>query len=176
MATNNAKREFEKYLKKWTIKDNRFGNGVDVGCGTMRIDEMIPSMDRQPNYLYANAQWCWDCKDLELFNDNKLDFIFSSHCLEDFENIPKVFLSWWRKLKPAGVMLLLLPDMESGRYPKVGEPRGNPSHRTNVGKNFIRTMLTKLKKESGIKYEILQEDTIPHNESCSIDYVIKKLR
>ena len=27
-----------------------------------------------------------------------------------------------------------------------------------------------------IKYEILQIDTIPHNVSCSIDFVIKKLK
>ncbi len=175
VKVNNAKIEFERYLKKWCIKDNRYLNGVDVGCGTSRIDPMIPSIDNQPNYMYAHNQYLWDCKDLELFNDNKLDFIFSSHCLEDFADIPTVFENWWKKLKADGLMLLLLPDMEGGRYNKVEDVGGNPSHKTNAGKSFMHTMLEGLKEQSRIKdYEIVQEDTIPHTESCSIDFVIKK--
>jgi len=174
MDINNAKTEFEKYLKKWAIEGNRFKNGIDVGCGTCRIDDMIVSVDQQPDYRYAHAQFVWDCRNLDLFADNALDFIFSSHCLEDFENIPEVFMAWWRKLKIDGLMLLLLPDMENGRYPRVDDPRGNPSHRTNTGKNYICAMLENLRAASRIEYEILQVDTIPHNESSSIDFVIKK--
>jgi predicted SAM-dependent methyltransferase len=172
---NNAKKEFEKYLKKFAIKDNRFGNGIDIGCGTNRIDDMILSIDQQANWKYANAQIVWDCKNLELFNDNVLDFIFSSHVLEDFDDIPGVFLSWWRKLKVGGKMLLLVPDIQGGRYPKCGEPGANPSHKTDVGKKYFNEMLDRLKKEGKIKYKILQQDTIPHNESSSIDFVIERL-
>ncbi len=181
---NNAKKEFETYLKKWVVKDNRYLNGIDVGCGTTRIDDMIVSIDRQPDYSFASAQLVWDCKDLEIFNNNALDFIFSSHVLEDFENIPEVFKNWWKKLKVDGLMLLLLPDMEicdcehckgKSRYPRV-EDGGNPSHRTNVGKEFITKMLTKLKEICEVDYEILQADTIPHNACCSVDFVIKKRR
>ncbi len=174
MDINNARIEFEKYLKKWTIKDNRYMNGIDVGCGTSRIDDMIVSIDQQSNYKYAHAQLVWDCHNLDLFSDNVLDFIFSSHVLEDFEDIPKVFLAWWRKLKKDGLMLLLLPDMEGGRYPKV-EEGGNPSHRTNVGKNYVVDMLEKLKSNGELDYKIEQMDTVPHNESSSIDFVIRKL-
>ena len=175
MDINSAKVEFEKYLRKWATVNNRWGNGVDVGCGTARVSDMITSVDRQPDYRYAHAQFVWDCHDLELFNNGVLDFIFSSHCLEDFEDIPTVFLNWWRKLKVGGVMLLLLPDMEGGRYPKVDEPNGNPSHRTNVGVNFIHSMLDRLKGRELIDYKIEQEDTVPHNESSSVDFVIRKI-
>ena len=175
MNENSARDEFEKYLKKWTIVNNRFGNGVDVGCGTSRIDSMITSIDQQPNYQFAHAQFVWNCHDLELFNNGVLDFIFSSHCLEDFEDIPTVFMNWWRKLKIGGAMLLLLPDMENGRYPKVGQPNGNPSHKTDVGKNYIIGMLNGFQSRELIKYELLQCDTIPHNVSSSIDFAIKKL-
>ena len=172
---NNAAKEFEKYLKKWVIKDNRFLNGIDIGCGTKRIDDMIVSIDQQSNYKYAHAQFVWDCKDLELFSDNILDFIFSSHVLEDFEDIPAVFCAWWKKLKVGGFMLLLLPDIQGGRYPKCGESGSNPSHRTDVGKEHMNSMLRDLQKKGKIKYEMAQQDTIPHNESSSIDFVIKKL-
>lgn len=171
---NNAKREFETYMRKWVTRENRWMNGIDVGCGTARISDMIVSIDQQPDYRYAHAQIVWDCSNLDLFADQKLDFIFSSHCLEDFEDIPKVFYRWWQKLRPDGMMLLLLPDIEGGRYPKVGEPNGNPSHRTNVGKTYIRQMLETFRKDGKLEYEMLQEDTIPHNESSSIDFVIKK--
>jgi len=186
---NNAKYEFETFLKKWTIENNRFKNGIDVGCGTSRIDNMIVSLDQNPEYKYAHANFVWDCHDLEIFNDNSLDFIFSSHCLEDFEDIKIVFFNWWKKLKPNGLILLLLPDMEKcdcehckGRsrywtiedYQKTGQ--GNPSHKTNVGKKFINSLLQELYEIDKIKYEVLQQDTIPHNSSSSIDFVIKKIK
>ena len=181
MDINSAKGEFEKYLRKWAVIENRWGNGIDVGCGTARIDNMIVSIDRQPDYKYAHAQFVWDCHDLELFNNGVLDFLFSSHVLEDFEDIETVFLNWWRKLKVGGVMLLLLPDMEGGRYPKIeeknpdGSSKGNPSHHTNVGKDYIHALLDRLKSRELIDYKIEQEDTVPHNESSSIDFVIRRL-
>lgn len=171
---NNSRIEFEKYMKKWVVHNNRYDNGVDVGSGTSRCDDMILSIDQQADYQYAHAQLVWNCHDLELFNNGVLDFIYSSHVLEDFEDIPVVFENWWRKLKVGGLMLLLLPDMQGGRYPTV-EQGGNPSHRTNVGKEYIHGMLEKLAGLERIKYRILQEDTVSHNESSSIDFVIQKL-
>ena len=180
---NNAREEFEKYLKKYAWDGQRYKNGIDVGCGTARIDDMIISIDQQPDHRYAHNQIVWDCKNLNIFADNTLDFIFSSHCLEDFENIPHVFSNWWKKLISGGYMLLLLPDMEkcncqfcngSSRYPTIEDYKangeGNPSHKTNVGKRFISQMLETLR----LNYEIVQSDTIPHNEGCSIDFAILK--
>ena len=172
--------EFE-YIQKYLN-----GKGIDVGCGTNRLSDDILAVDQQGNKKYAHADVVHDCHDLDIrstqfkdkeytFSDSTFDFIFSSHCLEDFEDIPIVFMNWWRKLKPNGHMILLLPDMENGRYPKCSDPQGNPSHRTDVGAGFMTGMLTALKYNNGIKYEIVQIDTIPHNESCTIDIVIKKL-
>jgi len=177
----------EKFLYTEINKQKRFKNGVDLGCGTNRISDSIISIDAQGDPRYAHAQLVWDCHDLEIFSDNSLDFIFSSHCLEDFEDIPVVFLNWWRKLKADGLMILLLPDMEKCdcdhckggiRYPTIEDyqktGKGNPSHKTNVGKKFITDMLTDFYEKGKLKYEVLQQDSIPHNVSCSIDFVIKK--
>jgi predicted SAM-dependent methyltransferase len=185
---NNAHNEFKTYLEKWVIHNNRYDTGVDVGCGTCRVSDMIPSIDQQPDYKYAHAQWVWNCHDLDIFADGKLDFIVSSHCLEDFEDIQIVFKNWWRKLKNNGMMLLLLPDMEKcdcqfcnghSRYASIEDYKatgqGNPSHRSNVGKKYITSMLDDLKCRGEINYKIEQMDTIPHNVSCSIDFVIRKI-
>lgn len=174
----------EKYLYTEVNGQKRFKNGVDLGCGTNRLSKEVVSVDAQGDPRYSHAQLVYDCHDLDIFNDNKLDFIFSSHCLEDFEDIYVVFENWWRKLKVSGYMLLLLPDMANcdcqhckgkSRYPKVGEPNSNPSHKTNITKKYINDMLNSFLERNKIKYKILQEDTIPHNESCSIDYVIQKM-
>lgn len=164
----------EKYLT---------GIGIDVGCGTNRLSKDILAIDRNYEKKYADCEIVHDCKDLDInagfhwngkyysFKDCSFDFIFSSHVLEDFTDIPQVFRNWWRKLKPNGLMLLLLPDMENGRYPKVGEPTGNPAHRTNVGNDYIRRLL----KDLNFKHEFVQCDTLPHDKTCTIDFVIKKL-
>jgi len=172
-------KEFE-YIKNYIN-----GKGIDIGCGTNRLSNDILAIDQQPNKQYAHADIIHDCKDLNInsfewkgniysFIDNSFDFIFSSHCLEDFKNIPEVFLNWWKKIKKDGYMILLLPDIEGGRYPKCDNKHGNPSHRTDVGKNYIMDMLIELKNKNGIDYDVIQSDTIPHDKSCSIDFVIKK--
>jgi predicted SAM-dependent methyltransferase len=190
------------------VKDYLTGNGVDVGCGTNRISPEILSIDQQPNKKYAHADIVHDCHDLEIeenkewnefnytFEDNTLDFIFSSHCLEDFEDIETVYMNWWKKLKPNGYMLLLLPDMEacsceycqsepaqkarakekrSARYWTIEDYEqhhaGNPSHKTNVGKSYIIRMLDSL----DLKYKLIQCDTLPHDKTCTIDFVIQKI-
>jgi len=169
------KSDFES-VSKWMIENGRFKNGIDVGCGTNRLSPDVLSLDVQPDLRYASAQIVWNCKDLEFFNDGVLDFIFSSHCLEDFENIPDVFCAWWKKIKPNGLMILLLPDMQSGRYPKCSDPKGNPSHRTDTGKAFMEGMLQGLMERGKIKYKMEQIDTIPHDKSSSIDFVIRKIK
>lgn len=162
------------------------GKGIDVGCGTNRLSPDILAIDRQNNKKYSHADVIHDCHDLDIksvqwhdkeypFMIDSIDFIFSSHCLEDFEDIPIVFMNWWKKLKPNGYMILLLPDMENERYPKCNDPQGNPSHRTDVGAGYMRGLLDSLKYHNGIKFRIIQIDTIPHNESCTVDVVIQKL-
>lgn len=189
----------EKYIE---------GKGIDVGCGTNRLSPNVLAIDQQPNKEYSHADIVHDCQDLEIkgpiefngsqyeFKDNELDFIFSSHVLEDFEKISEVFMNWWKKLRAGGLMILLLPDMEacncdicnseeqfkyraseekSARYWTIEDyeknGKGNPSHRTNVGKQYIIGMLDAL----SINYEIVQLDTLAHNRTCTIDIVIKKL-
>lgn len=152
--------EVKQYIK---------GLGIDVGCGTNRVHPHIMSLDAQPDKRYADACIVWNCKDLEVFQEQTFDFIFSSHCLEDFEDIPKVFRRWFSRLKVGGVMILLLPDMENGRYPRV-EDGGNPSHRVNVGPDYFRY---KVLASSGLPHKVLQIDTVSHS-TATFDVVIQR--
>jgi predicted SAM-dependent methyltransferase len=145
------------------------GTGIDVGCGTARVHPDIPAVDQSREHSHADT--IHDCKDLEFLPEASQDFIFSSHCLEDFENIPEVFRAWWTRLKKGGLMVLLLPDIEGGRYPRAGQPGANPSHHTDVGPAWLLAMLRK----SGLAHEIVQIDTVPHDSSCTFDAVIRRL-
>ena len=76
---------------------------------------------------------------------------------------------WARQnLKPRGYLVLLLPDMQGGRYATVAEG-GNPSHKVDVGRPFILDILPQLPL-----LRLMQIDTIPHEKSCTIDVVFQK--
>lgn len=88
-------------------------NGLDIGSGGMPIlvqsvsvDYCFPGQYSELVNLKGNA------KNLYWFKDNCMDYVFSSHCFEDFpiEEKRAVFEEWLRVIKPGGLMLLYLPD------------------------------------------------------------------
>lgn len=167
------------------------GLGLDVGCGTNRLSPTVMTTDWFP---HADADLIWNCvheggRYIYPFRDNRFDFIFASHVLEDFapDEIQWVMDEWLRMIKPNGYLVILVPDIEGGRYPgidevftdqdeevktggrKAGELKGNPAHRVNMG----ITYMNKLVAESAHTLEVVQFDTIPHN-TMTLDFVIKK--
>jgi len=174
------------------------GLGLDVGCGTNRLSSTVMTTDWYP---HSHTDLIWNClpepKQGEQqyfypypFREDRFDFIFASHVLEDFrpEYIQLMFDELLRMVKPGGYLITLGPDMQNGRYPKwderftaedeevksgkraVGEQKGNPSHYIDWGLDLCH----KLKEESKYKTEIVCEDTIPHN-TMTIDFVVKKI-
>lgn len=53
--------------------------------------------------------------DLNMFNDNSVDLIYSSHSFEyfDVKEAPNVLKEWNRVLKPGGILRLAVPDFDS---------------------------------------------------------------
>lgn len=159
------------------------GKGLDMGCGNcpLLIDDYVHpvlrhncthidqapqpiAMEQIENVIQADA--------VTFKPDHKVDYIFSSHMVEDLPSRQAIIdcLNGWAKLlKAKGHIVLLLPSMEDGRYPRV-EEGGNPSHRVNVGFNFIQDIKLLLPN-----LELVQIDTIPHSKSCTFDVVFEKL-
>lgn len=151
------------------------GEGLDMGCGNCPLlrDDCI-HVDQAPQPIAVEQV------DLEsiiqanavTFDPNyKVDYIFSSHMVEDLPSkqaIIDCLNGWVKLLRPGGYIVLLLPDMQLERYPTV-ESGGNPSHRVNVGHQFIREILPELNELT-----LIQIDNIPHDKSCTIDVVFKK--
>lgn len=170
------------------MKKYLWGLGCDWGCGSNRLSPTVLSID---SYPHKEADLVWDILEKPFpFADNVFNFVFSSHCIEDMptDRTQYAFDELVRITKVGGHVVLLVPDMESGRYPKwdevftadslevirgerkIGELAGNPAHKQNFG----LIALNKLVYGSKYKMEIVQADKLPHNQ-MTLDFVVKKL-
>ena len=172
--------------------------GLDVGCGTNRLADSVLTTDWYP---HTHTDLVWNClpepKPGEPqyffqypFREDRFDFIFASHVLEDFHPnfIQLMFDELLRMIKPGGNFIILGPCMDGVRYAKwdekftaehpdvisgkrqIGDTIGNPSHLID----WDLELCHKLKAESKYQTEILQENLFPTNQ-MTIDFVLRKL-
>lgn len=151
------------------------GRGLDMGCGSCPLligDCTHVDISPQPlaelqvggSFVQSDA--------VTYVPRHKVNFVFSSHMVEDLatkEKIVSCINGWVDLLEPHGYVVLLLPDMQGGRYWTV-EEGGNPSHQVDVGAEFIREIEDDLPD-----LYLIQLDTIPHDKSCTIDVVFRKM-
>lgn len=103
------------------------GDGIDIGGG--------PDPLGQYAGVFARMRSCrtWDKEDgdamfMESVEDNSYDFLHSSHCLEDLDDVNVALENWIRIVKPGGYMVITVPDedmYEQGSWPS----RFNKSHK-----------------------------------------------
>lgn len=183
-TVNPVRYSFEKnvqYVQKF-LK----GKGADIGCGSCPL--LMPNclhidMSPQPltipqvSYFPESKFFVDDATSIRYYvGEKSLGYIFSSHMLEDlptFNEMVDCLYIWSKSLAHKGHVVLLLPDMQGGRHPTV-EQGGNPSHRVNVGRALFQEFIITDPKICDI-YEIAQIDTIPHDESDTIDIVLQKV-
>lgn len=107
------------------------------------------------------------------FENNSLDFVYSSHLLEDFAD-PKPYLSEWsRVLAIGGHLIILVPDKALWEEAvKNGQPPNcSHSHEYRVGE------LTQIFAEFYGHFEVLEDRlTALVPEDYTIMFVAKKLR
>jgi len=77
------------------------GKGYDIGC--MKSEWAFPGSI--PIDLAFEDKW-----HANNLPNQKVDYIFSSHCLEHIENWVETLDYWFDKLKNKGVLFLYLPD------------------------------------------------------------------
>jgi predicted SAM-dependent methyltransferase len=109
------------------------GCGADLGFGGDPITATAIRVDYPQPYTNVGhypVQLGGDATHLYWFADGVLDYVYSSHLLEDFEDTKSVLLEWLRVLKPGGRLILFCPDQAA--YEKhctsIGEGT-NPHHK-----------------------------------------------
>lgn len=154
-----------------------FGNGLDLGFGG---DPILPSsicIDRAEDH--ASRSKCenpspthitGDIWNLEWFKDGSLDYVFSSHALEDAEDTRAVISEWMRVLKPGGHLVLFLPDQKT--YEEDCRRRDYPPNKAHIHADFS---LKFVKDRLPFKSRVVHEEWPFPGNPYSFAIVVKKL-
>ena len=127
------------------------GYGCDIGFGGDPILNSSIRVDLPEPYASTgtrSVQLGGDCGDLYWFRDSVLDYIYSSHVIEDFDE-PKLYAvlrEWGRVLKPGAHLVLLQPDQQ--RYLATCNARGDYPNQNHALDHFsleyLRTVFARL--------------------------------
>ncbi|MFX0084288.1 MAG: methyltransferase domain-containing protein [Candidatus Hodarchaeota archaeon] len=122
-------------------------NGLDIGSDGAPLFIESVSIDRTCGNKSHLVQLRGDARDLYWFKDAVMDYVFSSHCLEDFipEEKHLVMKEWIRVIKQNGYFILYLPDEQ--KYKKKCEETGqsyNKAHKDKLfGISTVRNIVSK---------------------------------
>lgn len=113
------------------------GDGMDIGYGGDPIVPHAICMDLPQGYAHYKDHFQHlhgDARDLRWFRSESLDWIYSSHVLEDFEDSKTVLDEWLRVVKPGGNLVLYLPDEQT--YRAHCQSQGKPPNIYHVHEDF----------------------------------------
>ena len=168
MHTSETSRCRER-LKKYCT-----GYGLDIGYGGDPIIPTAITVDMPTPYAVmgvAPLNLGGDARSLYWFKDDVLDYVFSSHLLEDFpENeIQPILAEWLRVIRPNGCIILYCPDEQKFRKhcTDTGQPYNAHHNIANFSLNFIKNIL-----KSFPDVKIIHEN--PACEVYSFEVVIRK--
>lgn len=149
------------------------GYGVDLGFGGDAITAHAIRVDLPTPYTHvgdASVQLGGDTTRLHWFRDEVLDFVYSSHLLEDFVDTRAVLIEWLRVLKTGGRLIIFCPDEQRFRAhcARTGQPY-NPHHKhAHFSLEFVKGLLADI-GQTTVLYE---QDNV---DVYSWDLVVEKL-
>ena len=154
------------------------GNGIDLGYGGDPIVPSAMTMDLPSPYARLGdypQNLAGDARNLYWFKDNVLDYVYSSHLLEDFSSkeTAAVIREWLRVIRVGGVLILYGPDEQAYRaYCKEKGWPPNAAHRIdNFGLKYVKGIL---EHDFRDQYSIVHE--IELIDDYCFDLVVRKLK
>ena len=155
-------------------------NGLDIGAGGDPIVPWAISIDRDENSPErshvgnAPTNLVGEASDLYWFKDGVLDFVYSSHVLEDAVDTCAWLKEWMRVIKPGGHLVLFLPDELT--YVNFCKKNGQLPNQAHKHKDFsMRYVKDCLEKIGYGQEDIVREaDVIQYGNPYSFDLVVKK--
>jgi ubiquinone/menaquinone biosynthesis C-methylase UbiE len=133
------------------------GRGIDIGCGQDKIKPDATGIDNRG--MPGGVDMVLDASKPLPFNDGELDYVYSSHALEDMLDTGGILKEWVRILKSGGYIILYVPhpDFYKG---------GNPCHKFP---GFTPEQLESILKEIGCK---IVETSIDDRPGCYSTLVV----
>lgn len=117
---------------RWDVIPYLRGRGLDIGCGPWKIFPHCVGVDQA---VGGGADIILPATKLDIFHDELMDFVFSSHTLEDIVDTISTLKEWWRLLRVGGYLVLYLPHKDF--YPNIGKEGANPAHKHDFAPNDI---------------------------------------
>ena len=149
------------------------GYGLDLGFGGDPITDQAIRYDMPRPYTAVGreaVQLGGDASNLHYFRDGVLDYIYSSHLLEDFDDVEAVLKEWLRVLKPAGGRLIIFcPDEQ--RFRKHCQATGQPYNYCHKHEDFSLRYVTRILDRLG-GTKVLHE--VPDIDIYSWELVVEK--
>lgn len=120
-------------------------SGVDIGYGGQSISRRAINIDLPKPYTRVGndpQHLSGDAQTLPWFKDNSLDYVYSLHLLEDFEDPVSVLYEWARVIKPGGLCILYLPVEDKYRqWCKTNRKHRNTNHRVFMSPEYIQSIM-----------------------------------
>jgi predicted SAM-dependent methyltransferase len=189
---------------KETLKMNSFridngydlyfiGHGIDIGCGDDLLNKNIFKNITDIHAYDVITDKNYDANSCDDIEDNKYDFVYSSHCLEHMKDPYTSYKNWIRICKPGGYLVVAVPHeifYEKCIWPSLFnfdhktswtyEFRSNLSNSINIIdflKKFDRlTEIVSIKTIlENFDFNRFNEDQTQTNAICQIEFVTKKV-
>lgn len=182
-----AKSETAKYRNLTTQYCQ--GNGIDIGSGG---DPVVPwaiqielSEADYANYNNHNlprgpVQYRASGALFDLpFKDETLDFVYSSHVLEDYArgDWRRLLPEWARVLKKGGYLIILVPEVDRWTFAlqHLGQPPNCSHHSPEPRLLEVSVYVLEMKDRHGFDFECRERLTNQFANDYSILFVGKKL-
>lgn len=157
------------------------GMGIDIGFGGDPIVPQAITMDLPKPYAETGTHpqnLSGTAMDLRWFNDGVLDFVYSSHLIEDFPYKDQCLLiyEWFRVLAVGGRIVLYCPDEQVYRaHCKASGQPYNEAHKNADYSllSFHTNVLNKLAKDQDLRFKVLHQNELV--EIYSWELVLEKL-
>ena len=113
------------------------GVGVDIGAGYWPLPGSMPvDLSRGPGLGHV----------LSDFEDESLNYIFSSHCLEHISDYRKALIEWTAKIRKGGILFLYLPHPSCAIW-HPGSPFVGDGHKWIPELSALKKILLDLRME-----------------------------
>ena len=149
------------------------GYGLDLGFGGDPITSTAIRIDLPAPYTKVGdylVQLGGTAQNLYWFKNEVLDYVFSSHLLEDFENTEGVLREWLRVIKRGGKLIIFCPDEQ--RFKDHCIMSGQSYNEAHVHEHFSLKFVTDILELIGQTKVIYNKDEV---DIYSWDLVCEKL-